>query len=367
MNAKVRPLYVVLKALCLFVLINSAYALLDPHVAAISAYNKYFPGRLRMPFGEDLEAYTLTVENVDTLFAAHAISREKEPNEIRVALVGDSAIWGDNLSVSETLSEQWNQFGFQCGGKVIKVYNLGYPHPSVIKDLLFLDKTMENEPDLVIWFITLNTLNQYRLSPLLTENRERTINILDTYGVSFGPKKALVETRESFYQKTLVGQRSFLARLIKLQFLGMLWSATAKDSYGVPDPEDVISPDVKKDVHYRGMAPGSDLGQVILLDALAAGHEIIYAIPTLLVNEPIYAATGANSDLRYNDLYPRWAYDQYREVIAAQAKNFSWNYLDLWDVIPPEYFSNTPLHLTAHGELLLIEQLNPVVYSLACP
>lgn len=104
----------------------------------------------------------------------------------------------------------------------------------------------------------------------------------------------------------------------------------------------------------------------MLVDALAAGHEIADDIPILVVNEPIFAASGLNSDVRYNNFYPRWAYDQYREVISAEAQDHSWNYLDAWNIIPNQYFTDTALHLNAEGEHMLAVQLHEAVRSLIC-
>jgi hypothetical protein len=41
-------------------------------------------------------------------------------------------------------------------------------------------------------------------------------------------------------------------------------------------------------------------------------------------------------------------------------------YLDLWNAVPPHYFSDAGLHLGPEGERLLIEQINPVLQSIAC-
>ena len=368
MKSDVRPVLVVLKALCLFVVINMIYALINPQVADISVYNNFFPGRARMPFGNSMDPDTVTVEDADAMFAAHRISAEKKRDEFRVVLIGDSSVWGDNLSIAETLSEQWNQMGSHCNRKTIRLYNLGYPHPSVLKDLVFIDEVVKRQPDLIIWLMTLNTLmNQSRLNPFITENRERILRLVNAYDIPFAPRKTLSEQKESFYQKTLVGKRSFLARWIKLQALGITWSATHEDIHVSALQAEMISPDVKKDPRYRNLAPGTDLRESLLLAALVAGYDIAGETPVLLVNEPIFIATGVHSDIRYNDLYPRWAYDQYREVIAAQAQNSRRSYLDLWDAIPPQYFTDTPFHLSAQGERLLVDQINPTLISLACP
>lgn len=363
-----RPTAVIVKALCLFVLVNLVYGLTEPSVADISIYNTLVLGLERMPFGDYSDPYTVTVDNADAMFAAHEISAPKASDELRVALIGDSSIYGEGLLSSETLSGQWNQLDPQCADQQIKIYNLGYPHPSIIKDLVFIDEVKERQPDVIIWFVTLNTvMNQYRLNPFLTGNRERALQMMETYDLPFGPRKMLSEQKTGFYQDTLVGQRSFLARWLKLQALGLLWYTAGDDFHLEHGNTEIISPDVKKSPDYRDLPPGSDLRASLLLDALTAGHAVAGEIPVLLVNEPIFVANGMHSDVRYNDLYPRWAYDQYRGYLLDHTQKNSISYLDLWNAIAPEYFTDTPLHLSKDGEHLLAEQLNPKLLSMVCP
>jgi len=210
-------------------------------------------------------------------------------------------------------------------------------------------------------------MNQYRINPFLTGNRERALQMMDTYDIPFAPRNLLAENNGSFYQKTLVGQRSFLARWIKLQALGLVWSATDTDVHIPIKHSEVLPPDVIKDPNYRDLEPGSDLHESLLLTALHAGYDLAGETPMLLVNEPIYVATGMHSDIRYNDLYPRWAYDQYRDIVAAQARSNSWAFLDMWNTIPLEYFTDSGLHVNSNGERLLAEQLNPALLSMVCP
>lgn len=368
MNTDIRPVAVVVKALCLFVLVNVLFGLTKPPIAEISIYNSLVPGLERMPFGSSGDPYTVTVDNVDAMFASHEISAGKAPNELRVALIGDSSIWGEGLALDSTLSNQWNQLGPHCENNNIKIYNLGYPHPSIVKDLVFINEVKEKQPDLIIWFVTLNTvMNQYRLNPFLIGNRERILQIIDTYDIPFGPRKILSEKADGLYQQTLIGQRSFLGRWIKLQALGLLGFAAGDDFHIAPGQMGIMAPDVKKDPNYRELPPGSDLSASLLLEALAAGYDIAGQIPVLLVNEPIFVANGMHSNVRYNDLYPRWAYDQYRGALAEQSQNNSFNYLDMWNVIPPEFFTDTSLHLSVDGERLLAEQLTPTLLSMVCP
>lgn len=366
-NERIRPLGVIFKALILFIAVNLLYGWFPPPVAEWTVYNKLVPGLKRMPFGASNDPFTLTVDDVEVMFAAHEISAAKQVGEIRVALVGDSSIWGEALSNDETLAGQWNRANVQCGGKQFRFYNLGYPHPSIIKDLIFIEEALERELDVVVWFVTLNTLmNQYRLHPFILENRERALQVVERHEIPFAPYKALSEQEAGFFDQTLLGQRAFLARWLRLQALGLIWTATGEDMHAEPIHLETLARDVRRNPNYRDLEPGADLQSWLLTDALGAGYDLAGDVPVLLVNEPIFVAQGYNSNIRYNDLYPRWAYDLYREILAAQAQTSGLSYLDLWSAIPPEYFTDMPMHLNAEGERLLADKLNPTLLSLVC-
>lgn len=365
MNAEIHPGRVLLKALSLFIFVNLLYALIEPQGFRVSAYNVLFPGRPRLPFGISDDPYTVMVDDVDTMFRAHLIAAPKSAREFRVALIGDSSIWGEDLSVHEVISEQWNKMNIPCGDRIIKVYNLGYPHPSVVKDLVILDKALEYEPDLIVWFVTLNTLISQRLNPFLVANRERTMTVLDAYDISFHQANKLAKRQPSFYEKTLIGQRSKLARRIKLEMLGIIWTATGADTNTLVE-DNPPNFEVGDDVRYRGMETGEDITNLLLLSALSAGHQIAGSRPVIIVNQPMFIAPRSDTMVRYNVVYPRWVYDQYRELMSAQAQKAGWNYLDLWNAVPPQYFFDAGLHLSEEGEGLLIEQMNPALQSSVC-
>lgn len=366
MKSEVSPLRVAIKALILFILINLLYAWVNPSLGTLSVYNTIVPGRTRLPFGEASNLYSVMINDLDVMFASHAISTPKLPGEYRVLVIGDSSVWGESISAENMISEQWNALNGECGDRKLKFYNLGYPNPSVIKDLLILDKAMEYDPDMVVWFVTGNTLIPRRFNPLLAANRERAISVLDTHGVTPSEEDEAALQEPSIFARTLVGERSELARMIKLQVLGLLWKVTGQND-GVLEETGLLSPDVEASDIYRGWGPKVNIKKKIMFDALRAGHEIAKTIPVLLVNEPIYIATGKNTDIRYNYIYPRWAYDQYRETLALEVQKAGWNYLDLWDAVPAENFADTGLHPSAEGERILIENIDPILQAIACP
>jgi hypothetical protein len=72
-------------------------------------------------------------------------------------------------------------------------------------------------------------------------------------------------------------------------------------------------------------------------------------VPLLLVNEPIYLASGPHSDMNYNSDYERAVYDRFRTAMTAFTRDHQLHYLDLWNHLPSEEFSNTALHYNLQG------------------
>jgi hypothetical protein len=348
---------VLLKAALLFVVLNLLFALLYPmgFLGRISFYNVLFPGRQRLPFGENpAQAYNLSLYNLDAMFASLDLNAApKASNEYRILVIGDSSVWGTLLRPPETLSGQLNAAGLACGGKQVRVFNLGYPTLSVTKDLMILQEALQRyQPDRILWLVTLESLpRELQLSsPLLANNAARASSLIRTYNLSLDPADPALVT-PSFWDRTLVGARRPLADLARLQLYGAQWGATGIDQT-YPAQYDPAQRDLASDVSFHGR-PGPTLDLASLsLDALSAGVRLAGGVPVTFVNEPVLISAGKNSDLRYNFYYPRWAYDQYRTQIAAMAQSNAWNYLDLWDAVDQKEFTNSAIHLTPAGETL---------------
>jgi hypothetical protein len=153
----------------------------------------------------------------------------------------------------------------------------------------------------------------------------------------------------SFWERTIVGQRRALADLLRLQAFGFSWAATGIDQH-IPAEFPLRQSDFEEDESWQGFAGPTELtADGLAFDVLAAGFDIAGEVPILLVNEPIFISSGENSDLRYNSFYPRWAFDQYRTLLSEQAAASGWRYLDLWNAVSPEEFTDTPVHLTPDG------------------
>ena len=362
---QIHPLRLLVKTLCLFILANLLFAAWNPPVGRISGYNLVFPGRTRLPFGGGLTDFNISVDNLDAMFASHVIAAPRQPGEFRVVLLGDSSVWGVLLYPNQTLSAQLNDLQISCPGKNLRFFNLGYPHPSVVKDLLLMDKALEYKPDLIIWVLTTNSLNSKSANPFLLENMDRVsaleqrLRLKDeTRGPGLAPK--------TLFDKTFIGEDRQLARLLLLQALGPVWAATGLDQVP-PGNYTRLSNDLEKSLRFGGMNQPGNIRPTLRLDYLDAGARLSGNIPLVYVNEPIFIATGKNSDIRYNATAPRWAYSQYRSILSRLATARHWDYIDLWNAIPAQDFTDSEVHLSVDGEQLLAKALQPVIQKNACP
>lgn len=365
-NQTSRPVAIIVKTLILFALFNLVFAWTGIGVSGkLSLYNHIFPGRLRLPFGENPgEAYNFSLDNLDAMFASHILAGSKKPaDEFRVIVIGDSSTWGILLHPEETLAGLLDSKGLDCSGKKIRAYNLGYPTLSLTKDLLILDRAMDYQPDLIIWPVTLESFPEDKqlTSPLVQNNQVSLIALSDKFDLNL----KVPSSPTTFLQKTIVGQRKSLADLIRLQLYGSMWAATGIDQVYPLDYQKAQT-DLKNDQAFHSWMPPEMPIDQLAFYALMDGLKIAGNVPVLMVNEPILISQGTNSDIRYNFYYPIWAYDQYRKLMQSYTHENSINYLDLWNIIPPSEFTNSAIHLTPSGEKLYASSLSAWVEATFC-
>jgi hypothetical protein len=351
---RIRLFGVLLKAALLLVLFNFAFILIKGvALGQLSLYNSLFPGRERFPFGEARESYNLSLFDIDAMFASHVLSGvEKSSDEYRVLLIGDSSVWGTLLEPEQTLAGLLNAESITACGKTVRAYNLGYPTISLTKDLMLLDRAKSYDPDLVVWLTTLEAFPKDKQfsSPIVANNAERVRQLINKYGLLADPNDAEL-VQASKWNQTFVSQRRTLADLIRLQLYGALWASTGIDQVYPKDYERAqVDLEASQDFHRL-----ASLQDNLAFDVLDAGMTL--APNMLLVNEPMLISNGANSDIRYNFFYPRWAYDGYRSMLAEHAQVKNWQYLDLWDLVPSQEFTNSAIHLTPAGEELLADRI----------
>ena len=336
-KSRIRLFPVLLKATFLLVLFNFGFAALsDAPFEKLSFYNVIFPGRERLPYGEVPESYSLSPSDIDMMFASHVlVGAEKGADEYRVLLIGDSSVWGTLLTPQETLAGQLNALPLTVCGRAVRAYNLGYPTLSLFKELMLLDYSLQYQPDMVIWLTTLQSFPEEKqfTSPVVADNAPRARDLIERYHLALDPDVPQLE-ESSPWNRTLLGQRRFVADFLRLQIYGALWASTGIDQV-YPQNYTPAQVDLEPGDDFQGLHPAdlTSLEENLALDVLEAGM-LAARVPTLLVNEPILVSDGANSDIRYNFFYPRWAYDEYRRLLAERSTNLGWNYFDFWDLVP---------------------------------
>jgi len=362
MQNKLRLFPLLIKATILFLLFNFAFIFINNlPLGKLSLYNRIFPGRERFPFGETPESYNLSLFDLDAMFVSHVLAgTKKTASEYRVLLIGDSSVWGTLLTPEQTLAGQLNANNVTACNKNVHAYNLGYPTISLTKDLMILDQAKQYQPDMVVVLTTLESLprDKQLSSPLVANNAERIRNLIFKYELNADPDDpALV--KPSKLDQTLVSRRRALADLIRLQIDGALWASTSIDQVYPKDYERAQT-DLDDNIEYHGVT--SSLRDVLAIDVLDSIMSAVQ-VPTLLVNEPMLISSGTNSDVRYNFFYPRWAYDEYRQMLSELANAHNWNYLDLWDLVPANEFTNSAIHMTPSGENLLANKIAEAIQT----
>lgn len=358
-------LRILLKGGLLFALANLIFALLDPLplIGKVSLYNGVVRGRARLPYGENpAQSYNLSLQNLEALFAAHEIhGTPKAPDEFRVLVVGDSAVWGVLLAPHETLSGYLNGLRVQMpDGRRLRAFNIGYPVQSAAKDLLLLDHAMRYQPDLVVWLITPESLalDVQMATQLVRENPERVRALITRHALSSLRADDSRFIVPDFFGRTIIGRRRQLADWLRLQAYGIQWQISGVDQqyprFYEPRMEDFPA-DLPQT--WRGNTPPALSADQLALDVLAAGAQLATAanIPLLIINEPVFISVGENSDQRYNFFYPRWALDEARARLREASAGALWAYRDFWNAIPASQFTDSAVHLTPQGSRQLAE------------
>lgn len=345
---------VLLKGLLLFLVFNFVWVGVDTDaLGRVSLYNHLWRGRERFPFGENpAEDYNLSLFNFEAMYTSHKLDgSSKSADEFRVIVIGDSSTWGTLLHPQQTLAGLLDAANLRSAdGRKVRVYNLGYPTLSLVKDLMVLDGAMRYSPDLILWPLTLESFPRGRQaeSPIVANNPERLNELIERYDLDITPAAGSA----SLWQRTIIGQRRELADLLRLQVYGILWSATGIDQ-AYPPSYATAARDLEADENFHNWAPPAFPEGWLALDLIDAGVKIAGDVPLVIINEPIMISSGANSDIRYNFYYPRWAFDLYRlQMESASAAN-GWYYLDLWNLVSEEEFTNSAIHLSPAGEEIL--------------
>jgi len=351
---------IIIKTILILFIINFGWIYLAKlPIGNVSLYNLFFDGRYRLPFGENPKrSYNLSLYNFDAMFTSHEINKKQSDIEdLHVVLIGDSSIWGFLQKPENTLSGLLNKRFMEDDKKII-FHNLGYPSISILKDLMVIDRALEYDPDLVLWFITLEALpKEKQLEIPIIKNNTRIVNsLIEKYKLS-----EITYIEEKLTDNTFWNQRRNISDLLNLQLYGILWDATGIDQeypekYN-PAQRDFIEPIEQ----YYTVNLNDNLEDYLALEIIRNGIEKNDEIDFILINEPILISEGVNCAVQYNYYYPRWAYDQYRLIMEEFTQKNNIIYYDMWNLIPESEFTNSAIHLSESAEKILADKITLVI------
>jgi hypothetical protein len=351
-------LRVLAKAVIIVIVINAS--LLAFHMNPVRAlvtlntWDLIGRGRARLAYPGDFQNGQLPLE---ALLATHQISAGPKPaDEYRVVLLGESGIAGWGVSDEKTLAVQLTAHGIELDGKKLVAYNLAYPQPGAARDLLIMDAAMAYDPDLILWFITPAALDNApdiaganRVFYIL--NRDRLQHLADQYPALLGDW--LNERVPDLLDDPAPAER-YIA--IHDQDLLPVWMNALFYPFIAPDlavsNRRIGSEPVPDEAKYTLTSPGFAEMPNQTWNFLEAGclRASDGGANLLLINEPMLVSDHPEN---YNANYQRALYDAYRAELSTYAEAHHILYADLWDIIPSERFTDTPLHMDAEGYAIL--------------
>jgi len=305
---------------------------------------------------------------LDPVLDAHQIAQPKAPDEFRVIFLGDSATFCLYCRSNEAIPSLFTQLNATFDGKRVVGYNLAYPGSDWLKDILILKHALNYQPDAIVWLVTAKGAGD---QPLPQEPEAHLITRLNAaelpalarlYNLDTWETQRYAEA-DAWYQRSIFthGGRYrdwliLLARSWRNRILDP--QRDLSQDYLWPG-ESVTTKPVQSVAEINSTLPGYGTFPNRQWELLRAGQQMANEarVRLLIVNEPTYVASGPNTDVNYNSFYERNLYDRFRAALADFTQQHSMTYLDLWNFLPAEDFSNTSLHYTLDGNRLIAQQL----------
>ena len=332
---------------------------LERRVENLSIYRFFVPPLSRIDILRDYPSQVMWP--LKPLLDAHRIARKKAPDEFRVAVLGDSGSFDLFSPARDAIPGQISRLGAAIGGRKMVAYNLSYHTPNTLKDLVVLRHALRRDPDAIVWFVTLYDLAEDTPPPfrhfvhlILRSNDDDVCDLAAEYGLSTWEIRQMRCGQRPWWRDSLWleggGRYRDFALLLARGFLDALVPGDPSDTYMARRPWIGLSP-LPEVPLFSDRGPDDPPMPNARWQTLEAGAKMAAArgVPLLVVNDPIFAASGPLSAREYNSFYARAIYDRYRDALAQYCGRRAIPLLDLWDALPPREFDNTPQHYLPEG------------------
>jgi hypothetical protein len=259
------------------VLFNGCYLLSQPvqsgHLPTL--YNSLVPGLTRLEVGGEY--------SIQRLLADHAVQMARS-DHYNVVILGSSEIWGVTSSPDKTIPAYLDRIGLVAAdGRPVSIYNLSFPGPDLLKDLLIWESVREAHLpiDLVILTANNGAFSRDIEHQLLVENGERVQEILSAYNLS---SSMLIGTPRPSHT-TFWQDRADLVSWFKKQTQAFYWAMTYQDRVLTPLPGPARSEFLRRN-EVSPITRSGLLGAFAQSSVQAKIPLIIMAVPIASLNDP---------------------------------------------------------------------------------
>ncbi len=313
---------------------------------------------------------------LDPLLDAHEIARPKAPDEYRVIFLGDSATFCLYCRSNEAIPQVFTDLGATIAGKHVRGYNLAYPGSDWLKDVLILKHALKYQPDAIVWLVTAKGAGD---QPLPQEPEAHLITRLNADELPALARDFNLDTWEmrryadanAWCQASIWlhggRYRDWLILVARTLIAALRYPQQDLTQEYLPPGDPVMTKPISAVAEINSTLPGYDRFPNRQWDLLLAGQRLAReaGIPLLIMNEPTYVGSGPNSDLNYSSFYERALYDRFRAALTEFTQQHEMHYLDRWNFLPPEDFSNTSLHYNLDGNRRVAEEVMQGLQRLA--
>jgi hypothetical protein len=315
--------------------------------------------------GQRIHPQTPSVFWLELLLRQHELCwrTPARPDELRVVLAGNSAIYGFPLPVEKSIAFLLNR-DFAARGVPAHVYNLAYVTTYQLKDAVILHEALDYEPDVIVYPLTLSEFHHVApilwagLSELFVSNRDTVASFRADppagLGEPFRAYRAEYEPR--------LPRRLFMHLRETGTFLRLAVRRNAEwlsERLGSPVPGPPTPKMTGRQSRYNCGATkrkfSTHFSDWWTWNILAYLEQIRRSrgVEVVVVNWPVAHEPVADC---YNVRYPANAMARFNAWLRDEAAARGLHYVDLHDLLPSDAFLDS-LHVGADGHRQVAEQL----------
>lgn len=313
--------------------------------------------------------------DLSLIFGQHEICRrpQSQPQERNIALFGNSAVYGMHVSAAETFAGLLNAH-WQASATPLHMYNLGYVASYLMKDALIVRKSLEYEPDVILFGIT--QADFLHMAPIPWPETTVQFFAMNDGGIdrmaeegAAGLGELVERYRERDEHRDGLGQQwarlreagSYL-RLAARGYAPVLvnrWLLSPEDG-PVPPPDREVVPRLRGSLRYKCQKVLDDF-ENNFGDSWSSWNILAYleqvqresGVDIIVFDLPIqHNPIGAC----YNGRYPTQANAQFRSWLQTETDARGLEFWDLHDLLPSEQFDDT-IHPSKSGHIGIANEL----------